>query len=902
VTTSDDVNVSNDVNGNIADDKENQIYQYTPQRPTPPSSQQDRDRQRHHQHQRAINLLSNYNYRINNSNKNNISTSRHAKTPTTQPQQQPGDHHEFHRHHSEQYYHCLVSPSDSSTYTNSSSPTTPDDEKAENILTTHRPIEELSSLSDRIQPLEFDSTLIAACTPDVGDSLNDDDDDDAEISTDESFLIGHIQDYPSLDDEIIDDKDNANNNSSLMCPLDEQEEDEKNKQSKNPSEVLTNSTTTKSLSRMEGFLASPSLSSSSRPDNTKNKNNEDAVVAEDPSELNLVTATQYISGCRRCETKSATLVAAADDESSIVDRIQDYPSFDEGSMYEDDDDDDDVSIYFLPEDPPLGNNKSDDSIGIFNGKEKFFNACIPTPSPHKNLDQSMANNSYWETPFGGGDSHSEPQSPITKFSTLGEMAVDTEEEPQTPPSSLKGKQADVDTTSTPRTAGNGVGRPFFQSWIGFPARDTTKEYDDDDEEEAGLSFFTISVIKDGFVACWWPLWPWVPRLLLLAAIAVVLIPVTLVLTDTSLPRNDIQTKPPRDDSLSQPGVLEPTQTFPPVHIIVSDEYDSDSTSQIIGEGQDGTGSAPDYSSASGNPIPTGSEGQGSDNQEGTTVPPADAPSQNGEGGEGQGSDGQSGTGISSGGEGQGGDNQGGTGTSPPGSGNPVSTDNIDDILPPSVDEGEEPMTTVTFILNDLVLTGGGIGTLADDLQWNTDMDAVLGGGNDTGLHLEILSYVDDSTRWKNVLDQVVQNWQGSGAVQFYTTPGVLENQYSVSVCQPVLHKLKVCHGNYGTTDWKGATILFVQGQTIVAGSMLFNDYNANNENNESYDRYNMCQQFGHALGLSDSTFESGSPSCMSSATEDPPPDTYQSPNQVNFDALLDKYGPLRRRLRGRRQS
>lgn len=226
------VNYSNDV----ADDKENQIYQYTPQRPTPRSQGPGRQH-----HRGATNLLTNYNYL----NKPMVQFCIPAETPT-QGDVDPN---------SEQYYHSLVSPSDSSTYTTAST-TTPDDKEKIIIGPTEL------SLSD-MQPLDFDSTLIAACTPDAG-SL-----DAAETSMDDESLIGHIQDYPSFDEGI-----DADANSSV-CPS--EREDDK------PS--IPDATNNKTNLCMEGFLADSILSP--RPNTTT-----------DPSELNLVTAAQYISGCK----------------------------------------------------------------------------------------------------------------------------------------------------------------------------------------------------------------------------------------------------------------------------------------------------------------------------------------------------------------------------------------------------------------------------------------------------------------------------------------------------------------------------------------------------------------------------------------------------------------------------
>ena len=238
---------------------------------------------------------------------------------------------------------------------------------------------------------------------------------------------------------------------------------------------------------------------------------------------------------------------------------------------------------------------------------------------------------------------------------------------------------------------------------------------------------------------------------------------------------------------------------------------------------------------------------------------------------------------------------------------PCLTSNVIDDL----GTGDQASTSYDFILTSNGGAWEGINsTDITDISWPLQSEDMIGveeeeeGGG--GIKIEVLSTLDPSSEWQNVLETTMRDWEESGAVEFTSSsPVTIEHELSSSkspiddiLCQPIPGKIKICEGNYGETEWKGITLVVLEENKIVASSIRLNNfYRTSNDAVGQYEwaRYNMCHQMGHALGLVDA--DDGS--CMSGTDINLPTETFQSPNQSSFDLLLRKYGHLGQRyLRG----
>jgi acyl-CoA-binding protein len=160
------------------------------------------------------------------------------------------------------------------------------------------------------------------------------------------------------------------------------------------------------------------------------------------------------------------------------------------------------------------------------------------------------------------------------------------------------------------------------------------------------------------------------------------------------------------------------------------------------------------------------------------------------------------------------------------------------------------------------------------------------------LELEIQSSLE--TKWQGFLDVSMRDWNNSQALVLTSNQTAYE-----SSCIPEVGKLKICNADYGTTDWRGITIIFLEGNQVIASTIKLNDFYSAAD---AWNQYNVCHQLGHAFGLRHSEGNN----CMASVTSQYPP---EHPDQSNLDELFELYKQAtrqrdlesRQQLRGRSQ-
>lgn len=140
------------------------------------------------------------------------------------------------------------------------------------------------------------------------------------------------------------------------------------------------------------------------------------------------------------------------------------------------------------------------------------------------------------------------------------------------------------------------------------------------------------------------------------------------------------------------------------------------------------------------------------------------------------------------------------------------------------------------------------------------------------LELEIQSALE--SKWQGFLDVSMRDWNNSPALVL-----TLEQIAYESSCRPEIGKLKICNADYGTTDWRGFTIVLLQGNQIIASTIKLNDFYSASD---AWNQYNVCHQLGHAVGLKHSEGNN----CMASVTSQFPP---EHPDESNLDEVVALY-------------
>jgi hypothetical protein len=96
-------------------------------------------------------------------------------------------------------------------------------------------------------------------------------------------------------------------------------------------------------------------------------------------------------------------------------------------------------------------------------------------------------------------------------------------------------------------------------------------------------------------------------------------------------------------------------------------------------------------------------------------------------------------------------------------------------------------------------------------------EAVPWNSNGRGLALRVENALE--TRYDAYFDEYIEKWQASNALSLTITR--LDHD---PACEPSTGRLKVCNGNYGSTDWRGiATYLVLDGKMRSCTAQL-NDY------------------------------------------------------------------------------
>ena len=152
--------------------------------------------------------------------------------------------------------------------------------------------------------------------------------------------------------------------------------------------------------------------------------------------------------------------------------------------------------------------------------------------------------------------------------------------------------------------------------------------------------------------------------------------------------------------------------------------------------------------------------------------------------------------------------------------------------------------------------------------------------NHKGLNVNIISSLDNY--WNALFLNSEKDWSQSTFLHLTTA-----QESHRLVCEPIFGVLKLCNGNYTTATWRGRTEVFVQGNTIVAAVVMFNDLLSSTN---AMDQYTVCHELGHAFGLGPS--HSNNCMAMLSSGQSPP----QHPDQSNFNMLQAVYAATRRLL------
>jgi hypothetical protein len=119
------------------------------------------------------------------------------------------------------------------------------------------------------------------------------------------------------------------------------------------------------------------------------------------------------------------------------------------------------------------------------------------------------------------------------------------------------------------------------------------------------------------------------------------------------------------------------------------------------------------------------------------------------------------------------------------------------------------------------------------------------------LALTIVNALTDPTQ-SIILNEIIQDWAESGVVFDVISDPPATPMTSVEDCIPISGRIRVCNGNFGDTDTRFFSRIYVNDQQrIVAATILQNDqfgFEMLGVTPESL-AYNYCHELGHALGL-----------------------------------------------------
>jgi hypothetical protein len=96
-------------------------------------------------------------------------------------------------------------------------------------------------------------------------------------------------------------------------------------------------------------------------------------------------------------------------------------------------------------------------------------------------------------------------------------------------------------------------------------------------------------------------------------------------------------------------------------------------------------------------------------------------------------------------------------------------------------------------------------------------EAVPWSSNGRGLTLRVENALEP--RYDAYFDEYIEKWQESNALSL--TVSRLEHEPD---CYPSMGRLKVCNGNYGSTDWRGLTSYLLRNGTMQTCIAQLNDF------------------------------------------------------------------------------
>jgi hypothetical protein len=153
-----------------------------------------------------------------------------------------------------------------------------------------------------------------------------------------------------------------------------------------------------------------------------------------------------------------------------------------------------------------------------------------------------------------------------------------------------------------------------------------------------------------------------------------------------------------------------------------------------------------------------------------------------------------------------------------------------------------------------------------------------------GLTLNVVNSLD--TKWQTEFQKAVAQWDnGSPDALTLSTAEISPD----STCGQIMGKLKVCNGNYGSTQWLGINEQLIQGGWMISSAARMNDYYLDNAM-ESQRQYTMCHEIGHGFGLphtDENFYNKDLGNCLDYTIH---PWVNEQPAAMNFDLLNKTYG------------
>jgi hypothetical protein len=172
----------------------------------------------------------------------------------------------------------------------------------------------------------------------------------------------------------------------------------------------------------------------------------------------------------------------------------------------------------------------------------------------------------------------------------------------------------------------------------------------------------------------------------------------------------------------------------------------------------------------------------------------------------------------------------------------------------------------------------------------------------TGFHLTLLNALEPE--WNQYFYKSITQWDNGepDTMTLYTDT----RPYPQHNCTTEEGYLKVCNGNYGATQWVGATALLMNGKNgnITSAYAKMNEYYifsrngsipiyGTNETNLHFHRqYTMCHEVGHGLGLphtDEDFYNKDTGNCLDITNT---PENNMQPDRENFITLKKEYGKM----------